>query len=420
MIKAENTNMKEPKYAIFSILSLFIYSFWGYLLPDSISYWILLLVIGNIIFMTIAQKVMVFSRSQLIIIIIIIMLIILQILMINFSIDSSTSLKVTLARSSILALGALLCTISNWYKNGIKIAMIFSTIHLTATIIAYFLPNIFSSIILNFIPNSIGNEISLIMRSGVYSGITTQVARNAFYMSVGISILYIEIITRNRKIYISKYIFMSIFLLALLLTGKRGHLIANLFAMLVTSGVYAKIRGLSSGGKVIKIGLLLSILIVILIFVFPESAAPILRFIARQNGDQTSGRIPLYINAIGLFKQRPLLGWGSGSFAFLYGIGTHNIYLQLLAENGILGFLLFSSIIVFNLSNTIKKLRLYCSSNTNDSNVYLLFSLYIQLFFIVYGITGNPLNDGFILIIYLTASSIPYTLIAERNLALKN
>ena len=370
-------------------------------------------------FMLIAHGKIMFSRSQLIIIATIIMFIILQILTMNFSVDPSTSSKVTLNRSAILAVGALLCIRGNWYKNAIKISLLFSTIHLAATLIAYFIPNIFNSIILNFIPSSIGNEISLIMTRGVYSGITNQVARNAFYISVGISILYGEIVTKHRKIDISKYILMALFLLALLLTGKRGHLIANLFAMLATSGVYAKIRGFSSGRKVIKIGLLVSLLIIILIFAFPESAAPILRFIARQDGDQTSGRIPLYINAIELFKQRPLLGWGAGSFAFLYGIGTHNIYLQLLAENGILGFLLFSSIILLNLSNTIKKLRLYCVPNTNDSNVYLLFSLYIQLFFIIYGLTGNPLNDGFILIIYLMASSIPYTLTTERNLRQK-
>ena len=92
-----------------------------------------------------------------------------------------------------------------------------------------------------------------------------------------------------------------------------------------------------------------------LFLLFPESSAPIIKFIERQGGDQTSGRITLYINALEMFKQKPILGWGSGVFANLYGIGTHNIYLQLLAENGLIGFILFVTLLFINLSTTIKR-----------------------------------------------------------------
>ena len=47
----------------------------------------------------------------------------------------------------------------------------------------------------------------------------------------------------------------------------------------------------------------------VLIFLFPEAAAPFLRFLKR-GGDQTSGRIYLYINAIRLLNKNQF--WDGG------------------------------------------------------------------------------------------------------------
>ncbi len=46
---------------------------------------------------------------------------------------------------------------------------------------------------------------------------------------------------------------------------------------------------------------------------------------------------------------------------------------------------------------------------------YLLFSLYIQIFYCAYGMTRNPFSDGFILIIYTIAISIPYSIIIPKT-----
>ena len=119
----------------------------------------------------------------------------------------------------------------------------------------------------------------------------------------------------------------------------------------------------------------------------------------------------MFSSAFDLFKQKPILGWGPGVFTNLFGMGNHNVYLQLLSENGLVGFTLFVSMLLFNLSTTLRKLKFNIKNNCFlQNNTYLFFSLYVQVFYLIYGMIGNPLNDGFILIIYLIAASIPYTM----------
>ena len=125
----------------------------------------------------------------------------------------------------------------------------------------------------------------------------------------------------------------------------------------------------------------------------------------------------MFSSAFDLFKQKPILGWGPGVFSNLFEMGNHNVYLQLLSENGLVGFTLFVSMLLFNLSTTLRKLKFNIKNNYSlQNNTYLFFSLYVQVFYLIYGMTGNPLSDGFILIIYLIAASIPYTMKKKKKL----
>lgn len=91
---------------------------------------------------------------------------------------------------------------------------------------------------------------------------------------------------------------------------------------------------------------------------------------------QTSAfsRVPVALAAVGMFEAKPILGWGYGNFdrfAPLFqgqiDIGnvvgddrlhaSHNFYLSLLAEQGLVGFLLFLSPIIYWLIRTSRVLR---------------------------------------------------------------
>lgn len=403
-------NYKESRYIVSIMFLLSLYSFFGYLLPSSASYFTLVTLIIALIFYLIIERNIIISYNQLFIIFIIIIFMLIQLLLAGYSIFPVSSMKVAINKSAIMVIGALFYIHKNWYKNGIRIMFIFSCVHTAFTIISYLLPLSFNNIIMPIIPEHIATTISQFMSRDVYPGITNQTGRNAFYISIGIAILFCIFTTHNIKYNRIKYISFALFLLALLLTGKRGHLVANIISMLFVSGFYAKSKGNSSFLKLFKVAILLCFISFVLIFLFPEAAVPFLRFFLKRGGDQTSGRIYLYINAIRLFEQKPILGWGTGVFSNLFGIGVHNIYLQLLSENGLIGFVLISLILLINLVHTLKAIRLTLINGQSNSIKYLLFSLYIQVFFMTYGLTGNPFNDGFILIIYFVASSISYTL----------
>jgi len=248
------------------------------------------------------------------------------------------------------------------------------------------------------------------MARGLYAGVTEQIGRNAFYMTVGIAIIYPRLITQYKKKDILSGVILLLTIVALLLTGKRGHLVFNMLAIIFVTLVYAKSIGKNTVRSLLYLIILFALLFLGITIIMPDASKVFMRFIVQSGGDITSGRIRLYNQAIELFRQRPIFGWGLGAFARFSNIGTHNIYLQLLAENGLVGAIAFVAMVAFNLWTTLREIIHYCTSASKPYSHYLLFSLYMQVFFIGYGITGNPLYDGFILIVYMLAVSIPYSI----------
>ena len=402
---------KEPKLIILVLLILSIYSFFGYMLPKNMSYGLLAVSAIVMIYSLIMKKNLKLSIKQLILASIILLFIANQLLVAPYSMFAESSIKTAINRSVILIIGVFFLFQGNWYKTGTKFLFIFSCTHVIFTVASYLLPSFFNGIILPIIPPEVSAEIVWFMARDVYPGITNQIGRNAFYITIGISILYSQLVMSDWKSNKFKYAIFLLLLLALLLTGKRGHLLANLMTIIFVSAIYAKYRNKGFFRETVKIAFALALVIFVLALIFPGAAAPFMRFIARQGGDQTSGRLVLFSSAFDLFKQKPILGWGPGVFSNLFGMGNHNVYLQLLSENGLVGFTLFVSMLLFNLSTTLRKLKFNIKNNCFlQNNTYLFFSLYVQVFYLIYGMIGNPLNDGFILIIYLIAASIPYTM----------
>ena len=110
--------------------------------------------------------------------------------------------------------------------------------------------------------------------------------------------------------------------------------------------------------------------------------------------DVMSGRGELYLLALKYFSRYPIFGIGWETFRFLPdvpgGVETHNIYLQLLCETGIIGFGIFLSFFAYALVTTMKNCRL---ARTEEERLAASFCLFMQLFFLMYGLTGNPLYD---------------------------
>lgn len=399
---------KNSRYLVFLLFVLSVYVFFGYLFPNNISYILLAVSAISLLFYPIIRNRQTFTPKQLAQCGTIILFAVYQL---ASSLNSINLPKGAILKGIVFLIGALFYLYTDWYEKGIKIFFIFASVHVLFTVISYFFPSFFQTIVLPQIPSEIRYGIIFFKLRGTYSGITEQIGRNAYYISVGISILFSNFIHNKSKSNYVKIIMIAVYFLALLLTGKRGPLVANIAAMTIVFIYDVSKKKNSKLINILKISLILLLIMSVLFIVFPESFTPIQRMILTQeSGDITSGRIPLYLGAIELFKQKPVFGWGTAAFSNIYGTGTHNMYLQLLAENGIVGFAIFVFILFRNFVITRRFIKREVSSNNKEHSRRLYFSLYIQVFFIIYGLTGNPTNDVFILLIYLIASSIPFSL----------
>ena len=399
------------KYLVLVLFLLSVYVFISYLFPKNLSYILLAVSVILLIFLTFVNRTLKITHNQLLAVLIIFVFVIFQLIRAQYSTYNVNSIKTAINRSTIFFIGAAFYLFDHWYKDGIKLFVIFVSIHVFFTIVSYLVPNLFSLTVLPLIPNHIKKRMLNFTSRGLYSGITEQIGRNASYISIGVSIIYSRYISIYQKSNKKELILLVLFFLSLLLTGKRGQLIAIVISMLFIYIYIMKIKGQRIFIRALKMILLIGLAIVVLAIVFPGASAPMRRFIERQGGDQTSGRIPLYINAIEMFKQKPIFGWGTGVFNNLYGTGTHNIYFQLLAEDGLIGFFIFVLLLIVNCLTTVRVLKYAISYNREEQVIfYLCFSLYYQVFYILYGLVDNPFNDGYMLLTYLLASSIPFSL----------
>lgn len=137
---------------------------------------------------------------------------------------------------------------------------------------------------------------------------------------------------------------------------------------------------------------------------------------------EITGRTKLSAYAFDMFKNNKVFGEGLNTYNYyiknrgyrvktkwnptgVWNYNAHNIYYQVLGESGLIGIALFIEFIVYNMYHTIK-LILKMGKKNNEDKRFLLFSLYIQLLIVTYGITGNPLYSPYQFIFYIIAINI--------------
>lgn len=136
------------------------------------------------------------------------------------------------------------------------------------------------------------------------------------------------------------------------------------------------------------------------------------RFISIFNINETNikTRVSLWMNIARVIKEKPIVGTGLGTFTHVYrkyypddfplaGEGSrvirhaHNLYLQLLLETGIAGFIVFLVILIAGLMRCIKNLL-----NENDPDLLSIRygSLVGIVCFLIYSVTDSPVSFRFI------------------------
>lgn len=301
----------------------------------------------------------------------------------------------------------------------IRAAEIISFIFVVFIILEIVIPNIFTDYLKFIFPSE--RRIDLIkgeLSKGIYSGISGERAEAAYTANIFIATQICRMFTNKRLD--ARRIVMTLFgLLALMLTGKRTLLIIPFIALFVLILVN-KIKGKYI--KIFMIGCVALCAVYFLMLFIPQASVTFNR-IFTQSDNVLSGREDLWNVCTEMFKSNPIFGKGLGTFnyyanqdyqihivCYQQGIDSwtmeaHNVYYQFLGELGLGGTIPAIGVIAFTFIRTFLLKKLIPIMDNNQKLIYH-FSLYIQLWFIVYGFTGNVGHNSQDLIMYFIAVSM--------------
>ncbi len=235
---------------------------------------------------------------------------------------------------------------------------------------------------------------------GYYSGLSGYNCIAGFHAAALMGICFVNGL--KSKIILKRivnYAIAAVSLFALVATQKRGVLVAAIIATFVTSVHYFWSR--RSLKKLTRLFVIFCV-IALLIYIVMTNTEPGLRMLERftESKDISSGRFDKYQFVLSSIEDNYLFGYGTGSMRVGLGEDAHNVYLQILYDHGILGLMLYLVLFAIPLLSCLKKPRQV------DTSGYMLISMFLQVLFLCYGLTGNPLYDFNLFVSYLLAVSI--------------
>lgn len=280
----------------------------------------------------------------------------------------------------------------NWKSKLLNYLWLAVFIHSLCVVIHFIKPNIIYSFLEKFYDSNNMMLINNLANLGSYAGICNQTGLAGFIVSIFIIMSFIKIDFSNKKIMYILFTFLGF--AALFLTGKRGFVIFDILMIFLYFLFF-------QNGNISK-KIIYFILLIMLAFlgVYILSNMGILKsflnklIVLQNSNDLSNGRDVLWSKTIDVFKTKPFLGNGINTIDLLFGDCTHNIYIQLLAELGILGYWV---VVFWFIGNLIDSIKNYLS----NKNVYNILSLFFQLLFLLYGLTGNPFYSSSFLWLYL-------------------
>lgn len=174
-----------------------------------------------------------------------------------------------------------------------------------------------------------------------------------------------NILSRKRKIL--NLVLYAVIVIAIVYTASRSNFMCLVVSNILILFNFVHKRNIKLAFRILWVVLFLVIVIYGIRFISIEYSDQWARMSEFAEGDD-NGRYVLWERAFSVFYGSPLLGNGLGHMVSTYGKATHNTYLQLLCETGLIGSILFISAILV----IIKKLRSY-------DKVYLILFLCMLL-----------------------------------------
>lgn len=328
-----------------------------------------------------------------------------------FSLDKVQTLKFI-----VMYLSITLMIINSYDEDfnydALYIIEIFCKIIAISIVLNAIIPQLFSKYLFFFID---GGKSAIPRLTGevnahIFSGIVGEKGEAAYMMVVAIIIGLSKILPSQNKepVKMKNYLWLILYLIALILPAKR-----MLFAIGILICIFFILFWTKSKNRFwyVILGIIIGIIGLFVAMKVPALNTLITRF-TLYSGDTTgNGRIYLWEKAIEMFNQKPLFGYGYGTYntytkysgVLLSATGewnayAHNIYYQMLGEIGIVGTIIFLTII-FDMA--IQGFKLYLKrKKLSAQDMQLLFiGLSIIILNVIYGYSGNPIyytNQAFL------------------------
>lgn len=312
-----------------------------------------------------------------------------------YSINFSISFRYLMQFILYFGIANIITTKITTLDKFLNILLYFLILHVMATYIQVFFPNIYSFLVSPLLPESFEVlRYKLVSVDGAYVGLTNQTSVNAIFLSIGIATVNYKLFKRNdpdKKFCFSLYnismiILLILFFVALFFTQRRGSVASMLVVNFLQTMRFRKSR--------INMMLAFLLIILIIIYVGPENiigVSSIYSKFVNTSGNELHGRSEIWNNVLLCFKSKPLLGHGINTYSTYFNVdvggsaNAHNSYIQTLFELGIIGFAIYYFPILII---ALKTIYLFWRRKQIKTEKYAIigFSFSIQLYIIIIAI----------------------------------
>ena len=237
---------------------------------------------------------------------------------------------------------------------------------------------------------------------GYRAALADHYSQNATYISMVVLALFALFLMEKQKRRKTFWgVLLGISVIALLLTSKRAHLLFCVVSAIIVYYLAYPQKRLEKTFKLVITGAVVAFGLAVVSEYIPQINNVFERFQTAGTDKETVGRFIMWNYAFGLFKQKPLFGTGWWGFRYS-GItnvradaltGCHNVYIEILANCGVVGFVIFIIALISAIYITLRSIKFCIDKELLEYKIVLLCSAAIQIFCLMYCMTGNVMFD---------------------------
>lgn len=307
---------------------------------------------------------------------------------------------------------------TEWVQSWFRMTAFCAILHSIGTIVFNLIDGIYPSFARAVFTGDRLERVLMEYSRGIAPGLASNNSANGMILSVCFIVCAIRFMMKERK-QIHDYLLVGLVAVALLISGKRGPVLFAFLSILASYMVKDRSRnGIVKGVRILIYAALGVGLFLLLSRYIPGLDRIIVKTVELQDTSKgvLNGRQGLWNIAIDMYKSAPIIGKGYGSYneyAEALEASTtsaHNYFLQIAAELGTVGLILYVAAFLSGVFGTVK---LLLNRTTERYTEYLYVSLAVQLFVILYSLSATSLMYYAILIPYFIACAVPRACVEE-------